>query len=283
MADRSSGEPPRDDKPSFAVPVSPPAEIATPRDSATVILVRDGAAGIEVFMLERHLRSDFAGGAYVFPGGTIDDRDLDPAIAALTDGPPPGEAAALIDAPPERALAFYACAIRETFEEAGALLARRDSKLVPPDGRLEEARRALAAGDLSLVDLARAENLRLAADLLHYFSRWITPELSPRRYDARFFVAAVPGDADALVHDEVETTASLWIRPADAIARWRRSAFSIIFPTRTTLEAVSKFDTVEALIGSTRGKRVEAILPKVVLADGEPRIILPNDPAYHEP
>jgi 8-oxo-dGTP pyrophosphatase MutT (NUDIX family) len=274
---------PAEDRPSFVVPVSPPAEVATPRDSATVILARDGTEGLEVFMLERDVRSDFAGGAYVFPGGTIDDRDLEPSLVAITDGPSQHDAAAVIEAPPDRALAFYLCAIRETFEEAGALLARRDGVLVHPGAAMAEARRALAERRLTLAEFANAEGLRFAADLLHYFSRWITPELSPRRYDARFFVAAAPGDGAALLHDEVETTASLWVRPGDAIRRWREGALNIIFPTRKTLEALSKFSSTAELLSSTRDRRVEAVLPKIVLVEGEPRVVLPNDPAYHEP
>ena len=130
MAERPSQDEIRkrvlEDRPSFAIPVEIPDPPAVPRDSATVIVVRDGAEGLEVFMLERHLNSDFAGGAYVFPGGTIDDRDTDPAAAAFFDGPAAADAAALVDARPDRALAFHLCAIRETFEEAGILLARRE-------------------------------------------------------------------------------------------------------------------------------------------------------------
>src|SRR2546425_2590420 len=130
MAERPSREEIRrrvlEDRPSFAIPIEVPDPPAAPRDSATVILLRDGAEGLEVFMLERHLRSDFAGGAYVFPGGTIDERDTAAEAARYLDGPGASDAAALIDAPEERALAFYLCAIRETFEEAGVLFARRD-------------------------------------------------------------------------------------------------------------------------------------------------------------
>ena len=289
MAERPSQDEIRkrvlEDRPSFAIPVEIPDPPAVPRDSATVILVRDGATGLEVFMLERHLRSDFAGGAYVFPGGTIDDRDVDPEVAQFFDGPSPTDAAKLVDAPKDRALAFHLCAIRETFEEAGVLLARRAGKPVRMQDdadRFAMHRRELAARGDSLASFAEEMQLRSAADLLHYFSRWVTPAFSPKRYDARFFVASMPEGQDPL-HDDVETTASTWITPADAVAQAREGLFSIIFPTRKTLEELARFATAAALIASTRGKKIEAILPSVVLANGEARVVLPGDATLHEP
>lgn len=276
-----------EDRPSFTVPVEPPENPAPPRDSATVMLVRDGSAGLEVFMLERHLQSDFAGGAYVFPGGTIDDRDLEPDAANHLDGTQAEEAAAHIDASEDRSLAFYLCAIRETFEEAGVLLARRNDDAVRFDDPGDETRfagyrRELNARGGSLAELAKREALRYAGDLLHYYARWITPEFAPKRYDARFFVATMP-DGQEPLHDDVETTASTWIRPADALARAAEGLFSIIFPTRKTLESLAGFATAAEVIASTRGKHIPAVLPKVVLADGQPRVVLPGDSTLHEP
>jgi 8-oxo-dGTP pyrophosphatase MutT (NUDIX family) len=274
-----------EDRPSF-VPVEPDGPPAVPRDSATVILVRDGADGLEVFMLERHLNSDFAGGAYVFPGGTIDPRDVELEATAALDGPSATQAAALIDAPEDRALAFYLCAVRETFEEAGVLLARRDGEPIrfAPDEaeRFASARRTLAGREGSLGDFAGRERLRFAGDLLHYYARWITPEFAPKRYDARFFVAWMPEGQEPL-HDDVETTASTWIRPADALAQAREGLFSIIFPTRKTLESLAGFATAREVIDSTAGKEIRAILPRVVLEEGRPRVVLPGDATLHDP
>jgi 8-oxo-dGTP pyrophosphatase MutT (NUDIX family) len=277
MAERPSQEEIRrrvlEDRPSFAIPVEVPDPPVTPRDSATVILLRDGAQGLEVFMLERHLNSDFAGGAYVFPGGTVDPRDTDP------------EAQRFIDAPGGMEPAFYLCAIRETFEEAGVLLARRGAepvRLTEDEARFATYRRELAARGGSLAEFAERESLRFSGDVLHYFSRWITPEFSPKRYDARFFVATMPEGQDPL-HDDVETTASIWIRPEDAIVQARDGLFSIIFPTRKTLEELATFDAAKDVIASTLGKDIRAILPGVVIADGEARVVLPGDPTLHEP
>ena len=276
-----------EDKPSFAVPIDPPENIAPTRDSATVMLVRDGAAGLEVFMLERHLNSDFAGGAYVFPGGTIDPRDLDAEAAGYLDGPSVAEAAARIDAPNDRALGFYLCAIRETFEEAGVLLAHRDGEPVRFDDDAEEKRFAVYRDEFnarggSLATLAKEEGLRYSGDLLHYYARWITPEFAPKRYDARFFVATMLAGQSPL-HDDVETTASTWIRPVDALSRAAEGLFSIIFPTRKTLESLVGFATAGEVIASTHGKEIPALLPKVVLSDGQPKVVLPGDSTLHEP
>ena len=290
MAERPSQEEIKarvlEDRPSFAIPVEIPDPPAVPRDSATVIVVRDGTEGVEVFMLERHLNSDFAGGAYVFPGGTIDARDTDPAASEYLDGLTAEAAGLLVDAPPERAHSFHLCAIRETFEEAGVLLARKDGtpvRLTGPDEERFAARRQLMCGrEGSLAAFAEEFGLRFAGDLLHYFSRWVTPAFSPKRYDARFFVAEMPGGQEPL-HDDLETTASTWIRPADAIAQAREGLFSIIFPTRKTLEQLAIFESVADLIASTRGKKIDAILPSVVIADGEAKVVLPGDPTLHEP
>ncbi|MFY9585983.1 MAG: NUDIX hydrolase [Actinomycetota bacterium] len=280
MAERPSREEIRrrvlEDRPSFVVPVEVPDPPVVPRDSATVILLRNGAKGLEVFMLERHLRSDFAGGAYVFPGGTVDARDTDPGAAAALDE----RGDADVTAP------FFLCAIRETFEEAGVLLARRDGRAIRFGGedgaRFAEYRREFNARGGSLAVLADREAIRYAGDLLHYYQRWITPEFSPKRYDTRFFVAGMPEDQEPL-HDDVETTASTWIRPIDALTQAADGLFSIIFPTRKCLESLTRFDTAADVIASTKEKHVDAVLPKVVLSDGKARVVLPGDATLHEP
>ncbi len=254
-----------------------------PRDSATVILARDGGPGLEIYMLERHIRSDFVGGAMVFPGGKVDDADCAPEVADLVDGTTPAEAAQLVEAPDGRGLGFHVAAIRETFEEAGVLLARAAGGRLVDESLAAQWRPPLVEGRETLVDLARRERLRLAADLLHYFSRWITPEGLHRRYDARFFVAEMPA-AQTAAHDAVETTSGLWVRPQEALDRARAGELTIIFPTRKTLEELAAFPGVEALVDSTRGKHIEGILPKVVTdPEGRPAVVLPHDSRYHAP
>jgi hypothetical protein len=167
------------------------------------------------------------------------------------------------------------------------LLARhaRTGELVRLDGddrdRFADARRALNERSTNMLEMARLLEIRYALDLLYYFSRWITPVGLHRRYDARFFLAALPAGQEP-VHDEVETTSSLWVRPQDALARARSGELMVIFPTRKTLEEMSCFATVSDAMASTASKDISAILPEVVIHEGVPRVRLP-DGSLHEP
>jgi 8-oxo-dGTP pyrophosphatase MutT (NUDIX family) len=259
-----------------------PAEPIVPRDSATVIVLREAPAGLEVFMLERHIRSDFAGGAYVFPGGTVDATDRDPALAGVVDGWL--EIAERTGEDPDEARALAVCAIRETFEEAGILLARHsDGKPVQlDDPGWADRRRALANREIDAVTLAKETGIRYAADLLRFWQRWVTPVFAPRRYDTRFFVAVMP-DGQSPLHDDVETTASTWVRPADAIARGRSGELVIIFPTRKTLESFDGLGTTAAVFDAAVFRSTDAVLPRFVFEGGRGLVYLPGDPNPHEP
>jgi 8-oxo-dGTP pyrophosphatase MutT (NUDIX family) len=203
------------------------------RDAATVMLVRDGVAGVEVFLMRRHLRSVFSAGAHVFPGGAVDDHDR------TVEGADP----------------FVVAAIRECFEEAGALLARdgdgamvdlRDPMVAE---RFAAHRLAVHAGERTLVDVCREEDLRPAFDALHFVSRWITPPGAPRRYDTRFFVAAAPAD-QAYLHDDTELIDSAWFRPQDALDQFRAGGLELILPTERSLETLAQHDSVAAVLSS---------------------------------
>jgi 8-oxo-dGTP pyrophosphatase MutT (NUDIX family) len=202
------------------------------RDASTVMLLRDAADGIEVFLMRRHLRSVFTAGAHVFPGGAVDDADHVP------------------DADP-----FVVAAIRESFEEAGALLAYdADGNLADlraPDvaERFAAHRLAVHGGERSLLDVLDDEDLRPAYDALHFFSRWITPPGAPRRYDTRFFVAAAPPHQTYL-HDDVELIESAWFRPQDALDGFRSGELELIRPTEVSLEALAQHDTVADVLAS---------------------------------
>src|ERR1700691_3028843 len=178
---------------------------AVPRDAATVILVRpaegtdaaapaDGDAGVEAYLLQRTDALEFAPGACVFPGGSVDERDADPGIAETGwAGPAPADFGHLLGVPAEHALALVCAAVRETFEESGVLLAGPSpAELVADSADLARDRRALLAGSLSLGELLDRRGLLLRADLLTPWARWITPEFSPRRFDTWFFAAALP-------------------------------------------------------------------------------------------
>lgn len=259
------------------------------------MLVRDSTAddvpALEVCMLRRHLDSDFVGGAYVFPGGKVDDDDRSTAAGDASTGRDDPEASDLlgVDA---GGLAFWVAALRECFEEAGVLLAYREEvaaggvliEVADPEARRRlAARRAeLNAGTIGFLELLRSEGLRLAVDQVHYFSHWITPEPAPKRYDTRFFVAALP-PGQVPVHDDHETVDTVWVRPADALERAAAGEFDLIFPTMKNLEAVSRFATSgELLTAAAAIERVPTVLPRVVADERGFRILLPGDPGYEE-
>jgi 8-oxo-dGTP pyrophosphatase MutT (NUDIX family) len=259
-----------------------PAEPVVPRDSSTVIVLRGDHGPLEVFMLERHIQSDFAGGAYVFPGGTVDKGDRDPALADLVDGWE--ELSARTGEDPDVARALAVCAIRETFEEAGVLLARHadGTPVRLDDPGWNQKRTALANREIDATTLAKETDVRYAADLLRFWQRWVTPVFAPKRYDTRFFVAVMPAGQTPL-HDDVETTASTWVRPTDAIARGRSGQLTIIFPTRKTLESLEGLETTEAVFEAAGSRVTDPILPRVVVEDGVGHVYLPGDPNPHDP
>jgi 8-oxo-dGTP pyrophosphatase MutT (NUDIX family) len=255
------------------------------RDAATVMLLRDGDSGLEVFMLRRNLQSDFVGGAYVFPGGAVDPDDSATRIEALSQGRSDAEVSPLlgVDA---GGLAYWVAAIRESFEEAGFLLAYDGNgdfvALDDPnnESRFKHHRADVDEGRLGLVELCEQEQLRLAVDRMQYFSRWITPLGAPRRYDTRFFVARAP-EGQTPVHDERETIADLWIRPQDALEQHEAGDFELIFPTMRSLEALGRFDTaLDVVEHAAAVERVEPVLPTIRESDDGLRIVLPGDEEY---
>jgi len=278
--------------------VSDPAPPPVPaRDAATIMLVRDaddaGGPALEVCMLRRHLDSDFVGGAYVFPGGKVDAEDRGAAAEAASAARGDAEASALLGVA-SGGLAFWVAALRECFEEAGVLLAYdAGSSGGSSPGRtlgiddaarreLAAMRRACNAGEVAFLDACRRAGLLLATDQVHYFSHWITPEAAPKRYDTRFFVAALP-PGQVPVHDDRETVDTVWVRPADALARARAGEFDLIFPTMKNLEAIGRFTTsAELLAAAAAIERVPTVLPRVVVDERGFRILLPGDPGYEE-
>lgn len=272
------------DKPHFVLPAEEPAEPAPARASTSVILARDGDQGLEVFMLERHLNSDFAGGAYVFPGGKLDDADRDAGYADLMDGWPGALATDLGADDPEVARALVICAIREVFEEAGILLARgRDGTALRLEAAdtLLEIRRALQSGEHHALERAQRARIRFGADMLRFWTRWVTPVLSPRRYDTWFFIAVMP-DGQTGLHEGVETTASVWIRPAEAIRQGLSGERSIIFPTRKMLESLLPYPSAAALFDAAVGRPNQPIMPRIVIDGDQAHIVLP-DGSIHAP
>lgn len=255
------------------------------RDAATVMLVRDGDAGVEVLMLRRNLNSDFVGGAYVFPGGGVDPGDGEPDVEQVCVGRTDAAASMLLDVA-SGGLAYWVAAIRESFEEAGLLLAVGDDDAMvrfddpETNQRFLEHRRRVDSGEVSLVAVAGAEGLRLATDRIQYFSRWVTPLGAPRRYDTRFFIAHPP-EWQEPIHDDREVIANLWIRPDEALGRHARGEFELIFPTVRSLEALQRFDSADAVVTHAAAiAQVDTMLPTIVDSDHGMRIVLPGDGIY---
>jgi 8-oxo-dGTP pyrophosphatase MutT (NUDIX family) len=276
----------------------PSTEVATAvhadiplRDAATVMLVRDAedgrGPGLEVFMLRRNLKSDFVGGAYVFPGGAVDDHDRHADLEPVCSGRSDADASTQLGID-GGGLAFWVAAIRECFEEAGVLLARTpDDQIVhfgdpATDARFRLHRLAVDTAERRLVEICEEEGLQLAVDEIYYFSHWITPEGASRRYDTRFFVTRAPAGQVPL-HDDHEVIANLWIRPQDALERHRAGEFDLVFPTMRSLVVLQRFASADELLHAAAAiDEVPAILPKIIEDHGGYRILLPGDDGYDE-
>jgi 8-oxo-dGTP pyrophosphatase MutT (NUDIX family) len=218
-----------------------------PQAAASVIVVRDGIDGIEVFMVKRSARSAFMPAAYVFPGGRVEPIDRSPAAVARLSGQA---------GPGDPALTY--CAARETFEESGILLATPsvDSHAV------RAARRRLLAGEQTFEATLDSLATRIDAAALISFSRWITPPaVTVRRFDTRFFIARMPAGQLAEA-DAVETSDGVWIRPPDALAA-DGTDFALVFPTLKHLARIAPFRTVDALLVFARAKAIVPITPDV--------------------
>lgn len=246
-------------------------------DAATVMVLRDGADGLEVFMVRRHGKSSFMANAWVYPGGRLDDADTDEDVLARIEGEPRLD----LDSK-TRAAGLYLAAIRETFEEAGVLLARpRGSSewvdlLSSP--RFETYRTMLQTGDESLLHVAEQEDLVFPIDELAYFAHWITPTFEPKRFDTFFFLARAP-ENQAPLHDQRETTDSFWIRPAEALQRFEAGELYLAPPTQRTLERLSVFDSTDAAFAAAEAMTVPCVIPHL-LPGATPVLLLPGDPEF---
>ena len=254
--------------------MSAPPDPVTPVPSATILLARDGANGLEVFMVKRHHQIDFASGALVFPGGKAAKGDYDTALADFTDG--------AADWPTEMR-ALGATAIREAFEESGILLARPEGSdaLLPAERlpALDHYRKPLDKGELGLAEMLRAEKLRLACDRLVRFAHWITPKLMPKRFDTQFFLAAAPA-GHLGQHDGRESVDSVWLAPDAAIADRKR--WSIMFPTKLNLMKLAKSKTVEEALAAARTDKIVPVEPWPDRNEKGPIIRIREDAGYEQ-
>ncbi|MFT3900562.1 MAG: NUDIX domain-containing protein [Gordonia sp. (in: high G+C Gram-positive bacteria)] len=225
-------------------------ETAAPlRDASTVVLVRDGADGIEAFLQRRVQAMAFAGGMTVFPGGGVDERDAEADLAWI--GPEVTWWAEQFSTSPTSAQELVCAAVRETFEECGVLLVTHADGSAPDVAALMPARAALESRELSFAQFLREHDLALRADLLRPLAHWITPKIEKRRYDTRFFLAELPAgqDADA---ETSEVEEAQWYPAARALDDWTAGKHFLLPPTWTQLRELAAHDSVADLFAAKR-------------------------------
>ena len=237
---------------SLAMKPSSNGEIVAPRLAATVLLVRDGPDGLQVFMVTRHRQIEFASGALVFPGGGVDPGDR--ALA--------GEDIERIS---------RVAAVRETYEECGVLLARR---------RRGGALAAPSAAPFH--ERVKAEDLELSLDALTLFAHWITPPILSKRFDTRFYIVEAPADQTA-VHDGGEAVDSIWIEPQRALEDAVRGRYALVLPTRLNLELLGRSATAAEAISAAKSRRVAPIEPTAQKTETGYRLTIPIDAGYGGP
>ena len=263
------------------------SQTLTPRPAATVLAVRDGSRGFEVLMLRRNLKSDFVGGAYVFPGGALDENDADSQLQRRTFGLDERGASKILGVD-SGGLAYFVAVLRELFEEAGLLIVCRaqgeiaDLSDASSVARLAAQRRGLNNGEVTLAEILEREELLLDLRGLAYLAHWVTPVGPPRRYDTRFFVALAPSDQTA-VHDAGETIEDTWLRPTDALAAHERGDFDMIFPTIRTLRTIEHLDSAHDVLNyASCLASVPRTEPRIVMRGDKPIILLPGDEGYDD-
>ncbi|MDQ1009329.1 8-oxo-dGTP pyrophosphatase MutT (NUDIX family) [Streptomyces sp. V4I23] len=250
----------------------------TPKRAATVMLLRDAADGPAVHMLRRRTSMAFAGGAYAYPGGGVDPRDDRPVGWA---GPSLETWARRLGTDTASAQAIVCAAVRETYEEAGVLLAGPTPGTVVGDTTgddWEADRQALVDRDVSFAEFLDRRGLVLRSDLLGAWARWITPEFEPRRYDTWFFVAALPeGQRTRNASTEAEST--VWIRPADATAGYDKGELLMMPPTIATLRTLRQYETAAQALEAAAGQDMAPVLANARLEGGE---VVLSWPGYDE-
>lgn len=251
-------------------------EPVKPRDAATVAVLRDHPRhGLQAFMLRRVSSMAFAPGAYVFPGGSVDPRDGDIGIGWA--GPDAAEWGKAFGADEAVARGLVCAAVRETFEETLVLLAGPTSDSVVDDTRgadWEADRQALLDRSQSFAQFLARRGLVLRSDLLRPWDHWITPEVETRRYDTRFFVAAIP-EGQRARDVSTEADSAIWVRPAEAIEHARKGEWFLLPPTLATLHALTAYETVADVLAAEREIVVHA--PYTEIVDGEAYLMLPED------
>lgn len=244
--------------PEGAVPVEP-------RPAATTVVARPGEGGpFEILLLKRPLASRFAAGAYVFPGGVLDPSDSDPfwagVLPEIRNLPQDGRAAAV-------------AALRELFEETGILLLDGD---IPEMPAVSDARAALLADERTFADMVREWSGAFRRLRMAYFARWVTPRLLARRYDALFFLVAMPDrSAEVTITDEHDEVA--WVAVDEALERFTKGELPMMFPTWQTIQRLSRFEGLEDAMRHLSASDVSSIEPVLEVDGARVRPRMPDE------
>ena len=268
----------------FADPNSPENNLES---AATIILIRDVSSVSEVFMIKRATKSNF-GGAWVFPGGKVDNEDSENNILDYCQGLDDKQASSILSLN-EGGLGYWVACVRECFEESGVLLAYRenghlfkpslDEKII-----LNDLRRQLNDDSIVFIDILKKLNLRLALDRILYLSHWVTPKIESRRYSTRFFITSIANDQEA-IHDGYEAVDSLWIKIEKALNDYEQGTFPIIMPTIKNLEAIAGYPSTLSILEDKESilpSDILTIVPKFFFEKGKLVGLLPGDTGYED-
>jgi 8-oxo-dGTP pyrophosphatase MutT (NUDIX family) len=262
-----------DDARAFADGSKEPVE---PRNAATVVLLRPGTSGPEIYLLRRQTSMAFAGGMCVFPGGGVDPRDFDHATAWA--GPTPEEWASRLGTDESTARALVCAAVRETFEESGVLLAGDSADTVVADttgADWETDRAALEARELSFTDFLDQRGLVLRTDLLGVWAGWLTPVFEPRRYRTWFFVADLP-EGQRTRDVSTESDEVTWLPAMQAVDDAEQETILMLPPTYLTCLEVGQYDDPAAVLEAARERTVDMYMPRVEESDGGGTLSVPE-------
>lgn len=242
--------------------------VVEPRHASTIIVVRDGAHGIEAYLMRRQTSMAFAAGMYVFPGGSMHPSDITDDVPWA--GPAPTEWAKRLECDESMARGLVVAAVRETFEETGVLLAGPDESTVLSDASgadMQAARATLEAGELTFADFLLGHGLVLRSDLIGAWAHWITPTFEPRRFDTRFFVAAMP-EGQRVGEMSREADHASWAPLSEVLTRVEAGDAAMMPPTVIACREVAEH-TAETILAAAAARTIRTIVPRLVEIDGE--------------
>jgi 8-oxo-dGTP pyrophosphatase MutT (NUDIX family) len=251
------------------------AMVSTPFLSSTILMLREIGHGMEVLMVTRHHKVDFATGALVFPGGKVNSGDQDPRVHGRCSG---------IVGCSHYEIALRVAAIREAFEESGLLLARKRgaTRLIDAHQATElgpRYRKRLDSGEMGIADMLEAEDLELACEELVPFAHWITPTFLPKRFDTYFYLAVAPAEQVAL-HDGKETVESVWLTPADALAQTESGQRTMVIATTMNVRRLGASASIADAVRAAQRQPIVTVLPELILGSNGRALRIPAEAGY---